>query len=104
LADRAVPVPTRFQNVVEFLALLASINDASRVWRSATHDRNHGLDLIRRHTVSELFQVSWSVGSEDFTDRGQTRCNGLLVAQDFLFMIELILAIAFSSPTVVTWR
>ena len=90
--------------MVEFLALLASINDASRVWRSAKHDRNHGLDLIRRHLVSELFQVSWPVGSEDLTDRGQTRCNGLLVAQDFLFMIVLILAIAFSSPTVVTWR
>ena len=69
LAHRAVPVPTRFQNVVEFLALLASINDDSRVWCSATHDRNHGLDLIRRHTVSELFQIGWPVDSEDFTDR-----------------------------------
>jgi hypothetical protein len=28
----------------------------------------------------------------------------LLVAHDFRFMTELIFAIAFSSPTVVTWR
>jgi hypothetical protein len=29
LADRAVPVPARFQNVMELLALLAAINNAS---------------------------------------------------------------------------
>jgi hypothetical protein len=46
LADRAMPVPTRLRDVMEFLALLALINDASRVWRSATLNRNQRLDLI----------------------------------------------------------
>ena len=69
LADRAVPIPTRFQNVMELLALLASIYDTSRVWSSATLDRNHGLDLIRRHTISKLFQVGWPIVTEDFADR-----------------------------------
>jgi hypothetical protein len=99
-----MPVPTRFQNVMELLALLAPINDASRIWRSATHDRDQGFDLIRWHLVTELLQVGWSIASEDIADRWRALCNGLLVAHDFRFMTELIFAIAFSSPTVVTWR
>jgi hypothetical protein len=99
-----MPVPTRFQNVMELLALLAPINDASRIWRSATHDRDQGFDLIRWHLVSELLQVGWSIGSEDIADRRRVSSTGLLVAHDFRFMTALIFAIAFSSPTVVTWR
>jgi hypothetical protein len=99
-----MPVPTRFQNVMELLALLAPINDASRIWRSATHDRDQGFDLIRWHLVSELLQVGWSIGSEDITDRRRVSSTGLLAAHDFRFMTALIFAIAFSSPTVVTWR
>jgi hypothetical protein len=104
LADRAMPVPARFQNVVEFLALLASINNTARIWRPTTHDRNHGLDLIGVHLVSELFQVGWSVSPEDLTDRRGAWSNDLIVAQGFLFMIKLIIWIAASSPTVVMWR
>ena len=99
-----MPVPARFQNVMELLALLAAIDDASCVGRSASHDRHHGLDLIGVHFIRELFQVGRSVVTQDFTDRWQALCSDLLVAQDFLFMNALILAIAFSSPTVVTWR
>ena len=84
-------------------ALLAAVHNASRVWCAATHNRNHCLDLIGVHTVSELFQVGRSVSAEDFTDGWQAWGNDLIVAHDFLFMIKLIMVIAASSPTVVMW-
>ena len=104
LADWTVPVSARFQNMMELVALLTTIDDATRVRCPAPHDRNHRLDLIGVHTASELFQVGRPVIAEDFTDRRGAWSNGLIVAQGFLFMIRLILAMAASSPTVVTCR
>jgi hypothetical protein len=104
LADWAMPVPARFQNVMEFLALLAAIDDTARIWRPTTHDGYYRLDLIGVHLVSELFQVGWPVGTEDLTDRRGAGCNDLIVVQGFLFMIKLIIVMAASSPTVVMWR
>jgi hypothetical protein len=54
LADRTMPVSTGFQDMMQLLALLASINDAASVFGSATHDRNHGLDLIGMHLNTVL--------------------------------------------------
>jgi hypothetical protein len=68
---------------------------------SATaHDRFYRFDLIGRHAILILSQVRWGVGSKDVVDRRPLK-GRFLVDHDFLRMMLLILAIAYSSPTVV---
>ena len=65
LTDGVVPVPARFQNVMELFALLAAVHNASRVWCAATHNCNHSLGVDIGHLEIKGFLEPETQGVDD---------------------------------------
>ena len=100
LARRTMSIATRLWDLVDVSTVLASVDHETQLGSATAHDRFYRFDLIRRHAILILSQIRWSVGSKDVVDR-RPLVGSRLMGHDFLRMMLLILAIAYSSPTVV---